>query len=475
MSTDTPSAPRGYLAAAQGLAIDLGGGLLATAALIDTCAASLEALVADMVTNKLSPDGGGLNSGGAKAAPASSTAKGKKGAKGKGAAADDDDDDDMPRKGGSKGSKSTKRAKQDAMLMLDGAVEDSDEEEMQVSKKGKAGKKGKKGKGAIGGGGGGEIDGAGGDGGDVEGSGGGEGAMVDAITSALVAARPQLEEMTELPVRLASHLLPSTRKRIFDAVESKREASAGERRKAAQGAREATASLAANVQLFAKGLASLKDLQPKDAEALDKALLKGTCTDLLNAMIRAEALLVGLSNIPGGMPGDTPLGAAERKELIGQLPGTSQRALSELEKALGAKSSVGSFLDALQASEEALGAQCQPMDKKREKAAVDKARGELRARLGAEAEPALVLHLAVLVLHIELGGIMLEAPGRLLLPLIDALQPKVSPHVHSTFVAYQKAVQTKLHGGEGAESAGIELLDGLEAVRAFGLGKGDGC
>ena len=51
--------------------------------------------------------------------------------------------------------------------------------------------------------------------------------------------------------------------------------------------------------------------------------------------------------------------------------------------------------------------QAPPLDKKREKGALDKARAELRARLAAESTPALVLHLAVLVLHLEHNGTLL--------------------------------------------------------------------
>ena len=58
--------------------------------------------------------------------------------------------------------------------------------------------------------------------------------------------------------------------------------------------------------------------------------------------------------------------------------------------------------------------QAPPLDKKREKGALDKARSELRARLAAESTPALVLHLAVLVLHLEHNGTLLLLNGLLM-------------------------------------------------------------
>ena len=115
---------------------------------------------------------------------------------------------------------------------------------------------------------------------------------------------------------------------------------------------------------------------------------------------------------------------------------------------------------------------CPPLDKKREKAAGEKARAAFRAQLGAESEPSVALHVCVLLLHLELNGVMLEAPGRLLPPLIEALGPKLADEPKGTLLAYAKASHEVLLGGEGAEGAKEELRAGLEGVRAIGLSGG---
>ena len=141
----------------------------------------------------------------------------------------------------------------------------------------------------------------------------------------------------------------------------------------------------------------------------------------------------GGDGIAGGL---TP---AERKEALAALPGPPQRALGDLERALSAKGSVSKFLDAFCACEEALGAQCPPLDKKRERAAIEKARTALRAQLATENEPGAVLHLCVLLLHIDLNAALLEAPGRLLSPLIEALASKMPPEAYGALLEYHKA------------------------------------
>ena len=59
-----------------------------------------------------------------------------------------------------------------------------------------------------------------------------------------------------MPTALARHVLPSVQGRVADAVKAKREAGAGERRKALQAAQDAVGQLATNCELFAKGAAS---------------------------------------------------------------------------------------------------------------------------------------------------------------------------------------------------------------------------
>ena len=78
----------------------------------------------------------------------------------------------------------------------------------------------------------------------------------------------------------------------------------------------------------------------------------------------------------------------------------------------------------------------------------------------------------MLLLHLELNSALLQAPGRLVGPLIDALEPKLPEPAYAALSAYQRAATAVWSGAENADAAQRELDDGLEAVRHIGLTKG---
>ena len=68
---------------------------------------------------------------------------------------------------------------------------------------------------------------------------------------------------------------------------------------------------------------------------------------------------------------------------------------------------------------------------------------------------------------------LLEAPGRLLGPLIEALETarSLAPDACAQLRSYQRAVQQAMQGGEAAEAAEPELRENLGAVREIGLSR----
>ena len=97
------------------------------------------------------------------------------------------------------------------------------------------------------------------------------------------------------------------------------------------------------------------------------------------------------------------------------------------------------------------------------------------AMLQVEAQPAVCIHLAVLLLQVELNGALLDAPGRLVPILLEQLQPKLAAAAHAELVRFQGLVQASLAGsarGEGASAdAEGELRGAVERVREIGLSK----
>ena len=140
--------------------------------------------------------------------------------------------------------------------MLEGIGLDDDDDDDDLG--GGSKKKGKRGakKGKAGGGGGG-VGGGGGGGGDEDG-GDGEGgsaaaaadtALLEALETALRTAKASMNELPELASTLAARLLPAAKAQVAEALKAKREAGAGERRRATQAAQEQASHLAINVQV----------------------------------------------------------------------------------------------------------------------------------------------------------------------------------------------------------------------------------
>ena len=93
---------------------------------------------------------------------------------------------------------------------------------------------------------------------------------------------------------------------------------------------------------------------------------------------------------------------ASRKELLSaaRCSAAAAEAAASAEAAVGAKGSgADAFLEAMWAMDGALGDQSPRLDKKRERAALDRARAGYREQLAVETAPAAVLHLSVLLLE----------------------------------------------------------------------------
>ena len=234
---------------------------------------------------------------------------------------------------------------------------------------------------------------------------------------------------------LARHLLPEAERSIAAARDALLQAGAGERRKVMTLAQEALQTASLNAQLFCKGATAVA-LAPKESEALEKAAVKASAADVYGALLLCEALHHGLEPPPlltahlqpagGGGGGDDGARKKAQQELAAALPEKARAALVAFEKAAVAKiPGADGFLDAMWACDAALGEPCARLDKKREKGVVAGWRETLRAQLAAAAEPAVVLHATVVLLHLEHSGAVLQAPGKLLAPLIDALEDKV--------------------------------------------------
>ena len=122
-----------------------------------------------------------------------------------------------------------------------------------------------------------------------------------------------------------------------------------------------------------------------------------------------------------------------------------------------------------------LGEQFPRLDKKREKSVQQSCRAAWREQLQREAQPAVLLQLSVLLLHLDLGAaVLFPVPLKLLPTLVDLLQPKLSDGAHATLTRFatltQAALSAELPADQQAAAEGLTPM--VEEVRQIGLAKG---
>jgi hypothetical protein len=127
-------------------------------------------------------------------------------------------------------------------------------------------------------------------------------------------------------------------------------------------------------------------------------------------------------------------------------------------------------------AEATLGEQFPRLDKKREKGVQQSCRAAWREQLQecSSAQPAVLLQLSLLLLHLDLGGALLfPVPLKLLPTLVDLLQPKLPDGAHATLTRFATLAQAAL-GAElpaDQQAAAESLTPMVEEVRQLGLAK----
>ncbi|KAK3768113.1 hypothetical protein RRG08_004654 [Elysia crispata] len=184
--------------------------------------------------------------------------------------------------------------------------------------------------------------------------------------------------------------------------------SGADRKKTAQEIQDKVNGLWTNAHLFEKGIKLFED--PTQG-LLIKHLLKTVCSDLANTVVIALAS-DNMVNLP--TESDEQLSAEARLRFIGTLPRQVQEPLSKLHVSLNGASLEDFFQQTeLLCGPSYLGILLKKADKKRERQLVFNHRHSLSEQLKAERDPAMTLHLAVVLLFQTLTQCMLHCPGRL--------------------------------------------------------------
>ncbi|XP_023930232.1 E3 UFM1-protein ligase 1 [Lingula anatina] len=243
-------------------------------------------------------------------------------------------------------------------------------------------------------------------------------------------------------------------------------ASSGTPRKKTQGElQEKLVTLWTNTKLFEKGIALFKE----DVQAqLSKHLLKTICTDITNLIVNAIATdhMMSVSD-------ETQLTPEMRVKIIGSIPEPSKSVLSKLHSSLNDKS-LEVFYNQLDEAcgPSHLGILLKKPDKKKERQLVFNHRQALAEQLRRETEPALVLHLACVVLIQTFTQTMLHAPGKCVPQILSQLKEYMTPEDYGKLSTFQDLVVKQLRqGSEDGEDEDIsmQLVQLVPQVRELAL------
>ncbi|XP_063234235.1 LOW QUALITY PROTEIN: E3 UFM1-protein ligase 1 homolog [Bacillus rossius redtenbacheri] len=268
------------------------------------------------------------------------------------------------------------------------------------------------------------------------------------------------EDMDELIQEIAVFLHPKVNRSAGTAAqalfESAMSQQAHSRRKTHGELQDKLNALVTNVRLFERGLRQFdaKDTQQQLARYLLKTVGAEVAGEIF-AYVAAEHMVQ--------FDHDKEVTAEVRVKIMNEVPNNVSDPLMKLHKSLSG-SSVDEFVTCVEA---ALGpGVCdmvlRKLDKKKERPLLHAHKQALLEQLSAARDPALVLHLAALVLFQTLTQTMLHASGRFVSPILALLQSHLPADVFATLRDYHDMVMKLLSAGAGDEGH-ADIQAGLEA------------
>nr|CAD7405049.1 unnamed protein product [Timema cristinae] len=268
------------------------------------------------------------------------------------------------------------------------------------------------------------------------------------------------EELEELVDEIAVHLHPTINKSALTTAQSLFEstlsARAHDRRKTHGELQDKLNALLTNVRLFEKGL---KQFESKDTQQqLAKYLLKTLCTEIANeifAYVAAENMIQ--------YDQDKEITAEVRTRITNEAPNNATEPLQKLHKCLTG-SSVDDYLACV---EVALGTGIcdmilRKLDKRKERPMVHSHRQALLEQLSTCTDPALVLHLASLLLFQAVSQTMLHASGRFVSNILTHLASHLAADTFNSLQLYHDLVLKLLSSGEESDGR-AEIMQALES------------
>lgn len=230
------------------------------------------------------------------------------------------------------------------------------------------------------------------------------------------------------------------------------------RRKTHSELQEKITTALSSINLYVNGL----DVFDGDLKSqLSKHLLRTLCTDLVNSIV------VYLASEQGIVCDTENLSTDARSKLIGKFNGVQKDALQKVHQTLPS-GNVDEFLLNMEA---VCGAGVLEMmirnDRKRDRQAMTSHRMSLLEQLETATDPALTLHLAVLILvQVQLQR-MVHFSGKFVPQMISFLRGKVPKEVHERLAEFQDMVMKSMSTEDAEEKTRLNatLVSGLKTLK----------
>ncbi|KAF1376222.1 hypothetical protein PFLUV_G00208320 [Perca fluviatilis] len=242
-----------------------------------------------------------------------------------------------------------------------------------------------------------------------------------------------LSELAEHLVRPLNNAYQEVLRTVF--MSSTCSPSRANKKKSMKDLQEEISSLYNNIRLFEKGCKFFSD----DTQVhIAKHILKTLCSDVTNILVNflAADLMMSVEN-PSTITNEV------RVKILGKLSEETKGPLMKLHNCLNGKT-IEDFLTNIEICAEVCGFMLKKADKKKERQALFVHRQALSEQLKETEDPALVLHLASVLLFQGSTHSMLHAPGRCVPQIIGTLTGRIPAEQQQLLSAYQSLVVKQL-------------------------------
>ncbi|XP_060085103.1 E3 UFM1-protein ligase 1-like [Ylistrum balloti] len=304
---------------------------------------------------------------------------------------------------------------------------------------------------------------------------GGKGKQMESSFMAIEEMEDVLRKQTELRdcpdeflTEIAQHLHRPLTKQFHELAKSiflsqSGSLSGASRKKTHGDLQEKLSGLWTNCKLFEKGIILFQD---EGQTQLIKHILKTLCSDIANMVVNTLAIdhMVSVQD-------ESEITPEVRAKIISQLPDSIQPQLVKFHASLSGKSleDFFSLLDKF-CGPEYLGINLKKPDKRKERQLVFNHRQVLLEQMNQESDPAMTLHLAVVLLFQAYTQCLIHAPGKSVPQIILFLKDHMDEEQHKIFVSLQDLVvkHLKLQGDDKEEEKAkltTEMQDLLPKVK----------